>query len=308
VFSQGFTRESTDGSLNSTGQKLKQKFNLLRRRAANQFLVVHGRLGEASHLRLAQKLVCACGSMKYLDLTFATPAANLACDEALLDACDEQPSEEILRFWEPVRHFVVLGYANRAAAEADLDACRARQIPVHRRCSGGGTVLQGPGCLNYSLVLRLDRHSELETIPAANRYIMERQRQSLEGLMKSPISIQGITDLSFFAGKDANTGGLVKFSGNAQRRKRHALLFHGTFLLDFDIDLIQQILPMPSREPEYRQHRPHRQFLDNLRVSAAAIKAALRETWAAVEEEDRAPEIPSSLLQKYGSEEWNFKF
>src|SRR5271166_1683801 len=28
--------------------------------------------------------------MKFLDLTLPTPAANLACDEALLDACDDQ--------------------------------------------------------------------------------------------------------------------------------------------------------------------------------------------------------------------------
>jgi lipoate-protein ligase A len=204
---------------------------------------------------------------------------------------------------------VVLGYANRAASEADLDACRARGIPVHRRCSGGGAVLQGPGCLNYSLILSLDRHPDLQTIPAANRHIMERQRQTLERLLASPVSVQGITDLSFVPrGKDEETGGLVKFSGNAQRRKRHALLFHGTFLLDFDIDLVQKILPMPTREPDYRQHRPHRQFLANLRVSAAAIKAALRETWGAVEAPTRAPEIPPSLLEKYEGEAWNCKF
>ena len=28
--------------------------------------------------------------MKYLDLTLSTPAENLACDEALLDFCEER--------------------------------------------------------------------------------------------------------------------------------------------------------------------------------------------------------------------------
>ena len=56
--------------------------------------------------------------MKLCDLTLATPEENLACDEALLDLCEAGHSGDILRFWEPSRHFVVLGYANKAAREA----------------------------------------------------------------------------------------------------------------------------------------------------------------------------------------------
>ena len=48
--------------------------------------------------------------MKYLDLTFADPAHNLACDEALIDFCEANPGgEEVLRVWEPTNYFVVLG-------------------------------------------------------------------------------------------------------------------------------------------------------------------------------------------------------
>lgn len=241
--------------------------------------------------------------MNYLDLTLPTPAANLACDEALLNACDANPDAEILRCWEPAGPFVVLGYANRAAAEANLAACRAQKIPVHRRCSGGGAVLQGPGCLNYSLILAIDRHPALHTIPATNCHIMEKQRRALESVLASPVTVQGVTDLAV----DRGPAGPLKFSGNAQRRLRHALLFHGTFLLDFNLDLIQEILPMPSREPEYRQKRPHYQFLANLRVSADTIKTALRETWLAGEA-TTPPEIATALLEKYDNEEWNFKF
>ena len=92
--------------------------------------------------------------MKCLDLTLRTPAENLACDEGLLDFCEGGCGHEILRFWEPQTHFVVLGHANRVATEVDREACERLGIPVLRRCSGGGTVLQGPGCLNYSLILK----------------------------------------------------------------------------------------------------------------------------------------------------------
>src|SRR4051794_12657586 len=93
--------------------------------------------------------------MKYIDLTLSTPPEDLACDEALLDLCEEGSEGELLRFWEPQQPFVVLGYANQAAVEADLDACKAHEVGVFRRCSGGGTVLQGAGCLNYSVILQI---------------------------------------------------------------------------------------------------------------------------------------------------------
>jgi lipoate-protein ligase A len=247
--------------------------------------------------------------MKFLDLTLPAPAANLACDEALLDSCDQNPDAETLRFWEPDRYFVVLGYANRAASEANLAACRAQNIPVLRRCSGGGAVLQGPGCLNYSLILSLQRHPALHTIPAANRHIMEHQRQTLQRLLAFPVSIQGVTDLSLRRSlADGGPGAPLKFSGNAQRRKRHALLFHGAFLLDFDISLIQKILPMPSRQPDYRQNRPHSQFLTNLRLSPTPIKTALRQTWSAIQPLAPPPQIPPALLEKYAGDPWNLKF
>src|SRR5207248_7893855 len=77
-------------------------------------------------------------SMKYLDLTLPTAAENLACDEALLDWCEEEQGMETLRVWEAREYFVVLGYANKAEIEVNVKACRARRIPIFRRCSGGG--------------------------------------------------------------------------------------------------------------------------------------------------------------------------
>src|SRR2546426_2926796 len=82
-------------------------------------------------------------AMKVFDLALPTPEQNLACDEALLDLCEEDGCEEILRFWEHRKHFVVLGYSNNAATEVNLDAARRDGVPVLRRCSGGGAVLQG---------------------------------------------------------------------------------------------------------------------------------------------------------------------
>ena len=238
--------------------------------------------------------------MKHLDLTLPSPAENLACDEALLDACEENDGEEVLRFWETSETFVVVGYANKIAAEVNVENCRARQIPIFRRCSGGGTVLQGRGCLNYTLILRIAENSATASISSANKFIMERNREAIEALFKSQISVRGHTDLAI-AGR--------KFSGNSQRRKKNFLLFHGTFLLNFDLALVGDFLRMPSRQPDYRQSRSHDDFLANLNLPAERIKVALKEIWNAPGELKAVPqsEIQTLAAQKYSTGEWNFK-
>src|SRR4051812_7109119 len=120
--------------------------------------------------------------MKFLDLTLPTPAENLACDEALLD-CGEGEGVEVLRTWEPAEHFVVLGYANKTSVEVNVKACGERSIPILRRCSGGGAVLQGPGCLNYSLVRPIAQGSVFQSITETNCFIMKRHAQILSGVL-----------------------------------------------------------------------------------------------------------------------------
>ncbi len=244
--------------------------------------------------------------MNFLDLTFPTPAENLAADEALLDWCDETGGPEILRFWEPRELFVVVGYANKVATETHAAVCAENKIPILRRCSGGGTVLQGPGVLNYSLILKIAEGGPLAGITSANRFIMERNRAALESEFRISnfefrISVSGHTDLA--------VNGL-KFSGNAQRRKKTHLLFHGAFLLHFDLALVGKFLTMPSLQPDYRQNRPHSDFITNLPISAAAVKQALRTAWGAVDPVEALPHerIQSLARDKYATNEWNLKF
>ena len=236
--------------------------------------------------------------MQHLDLTWADPAMNLACDHALLDACEAGRLGGVLRFWSPTNYFVVVGYGNRIGTEVNLAACAARGIPVLRRCSGGGTVLQGPGCLNYALIAPSE--GPMATITGANRHIMEAHQQVFSELLGQPVHTLGITDLA--------VGGR-KFSGNAQRRKRNWLLFHGTFLLDMDIPLIETLLRRPSLEPDYREGRSHEAFLMNTGLSADRIKAALCQTWGASEPLALTlePETLQLVAEKYSRPEWNRK-
>jgi len=235
------------------------------------------------------------------DLTLPSPQENLACDEALLDLCEKGEADELLRLWEPSQYFVVVGYGNRVRSEVSLPFCQQHTIPIFRRCTGGGTVLQGPGVLNYSLVLRAHSSGPAHTISAANNFILKRHQAALVALLRAPVEIRGHTDLAI--------GGL-KFSGNSQRRGKDHLLFHGSFLLHFDVKLVEKVLPMPSRTPDYRLGRSHSDFLMNLKIPASLIKRSLLQAWDA---KDQLAEIPLEQItrlarHKYGSDAWNFKF
>lgn len=217
--------------------------------------------------------------MKYLDLTLPTPQENLALDEALMDWCEEGLGTEVLRFWEAPQYFVVLGYSSKIESEVKLGSCRRAGVPVFRRASGGGTVLQGPGCLSYSLVLNIPERGPLAGIRSATCHIMNLHREALNPLAPG-IKVCGTSDL---------TVGERKFSGNAQRRKRRAFLFHGTFLLDFDLARVQELLEHPGRRPDYRADRSHADFLTNLRVPAARVKQQLKAAWDAAQPLARLP-------------------
>lgn len=221
--------------------------------------------------------------MKYLDLTSPTPAANLALDEELLDAAERGNGGEVLRVWESPTPFVVVGYGNKIETEVNVAVCAQRGIPVLRRCSGGGTVVQGPGCLSYALILDIATNPELRNVTAANRFIMERNRAAIQSVVSSPqslVEVHGHTDLTLLS-PNSQLPAPLKFSGNAQRRRRRFILFHGTFLLHFDLALISKLLPPPSRQPCYRESRIHADFLTNLALPADVIKAVLKKIWAA---------------------------
>lgn len=209
---------------------------------------------------------------------------TLACEEALLNRSEQNHGPNLLWFWEPRAFFVVAGFSRPLEEDVDLEACRAMRIPVLRRCSGGGTVLQGPGCLNYGLVLEITPGSPWRTIVKANASIMQCHRQSIENLLQIPVQIHGVTDLTL---------GNRKFSGNAQRRRHHFLLFHGCFMLDLDLAVVTKVLRLPKQQPPYRQGRMHEDFLVNLHQPAQAIQNALLQSWAGLSMDlPRAPIVP----------------
>ena len=240
--------------------------------------------------------------MDYLHLTLPTPEENLALEEALLDEAENDATQaNVLRVWESTSHVVVLGSGCRFEEDVREEACRADGVPILRRASGGGTVLLGPGCLNFCVVLAYERAPALETIGGAFAFVLARVRAAL-GQVGLDVEQRGISDL-VYQGR--------KVSGSGQRRRRRIVLVHGTLLYGFDVALIERYLPLPipKRRPAYRRDRSHREFVGNLPVDPKALHSALRAVWNADLARAAWPvdQIGRLVREKYTSRKWLYR-
>jgi lipoate-protein ligase A len=236
--------------------------------------------------------------MRYLDLTMPSLAGNLALDEALLDEAEAADApRETLRLWESPALGVVIGRSSRMAVEVREETCRELKVPVLRRISGGAAVVVGPGCLMYALVLSLRLRPQLRAIDQAHAHVLGTIAAALRPAAPG-MAHRGTCDLAI---------GEKKVSGNSVRCRREHLLYHGTLLYDFPLEMVGQLLAMPPRQPEYRQTRAHDEFVMNLPLDAAALRAALRSAWSAWDECAEWPRSETVRLaaEKYGRRDWN---
>jgi lipoate-protein ligase A len=236
--------------------------------------------------------------MKLLDLTLESPAENLALDEALLDAAEAgELTGDVLRLWEPPAPLVVVGRSSRVAEEVDLAACQADGVSVLRRATGGAAVVGGPGCLMYSALLSYAGHEHLRLIDQAHRHVPGIVQAALAPLVPG-VEHLGTCDLAI---------GGRKFSGNAVRCKREHLLYHGTLLYAFDLELIGRLLRTPPRQPDYRAGRGHEDFVMNLPLTAATLRRALAAAFGANENLSTWPRERTERLaiERYENQAWN---
>jgi len=238
--------------------------------------------------------------MKLANYIPNTPEEAIAFDELLLKKAESGETGQTLWFWEAREHFVVVGRSGKVAEDCFISNCEKDDMKILRRISGGGTVLQGPGCFNYSLVLSYEKERGYKDINESYELILEK---TADGLGKKGFSIE------FYPISDLALNG-KKISGNAQARKKKYFLHHGTFLYDFDIEKIGKYLNYPSREPGYRQGRRHIDFVTNLSIDRKRLKENLKdiyepsgETWEP--DPNDLKELEELIIQKYSKDSWN---
>ncbi|WP_153556000.1 lipoate--protein ligase family protein [Roseimaritima sediminicola] len=236
--------------------------------------------------------------------TLEKPAENLALDEALLMTAEADEGPPVLRLWQFRTPTVILGRGSRIADEVDLTFCQQHGIPVLRRCSGGASVVGGPTCLMYSLVIDLRAQPQLRKLDNVHPYVMQRVllavQRSLPEIAAERLRFQGTCDLTLDD---------CKFSGNSLRMARNHSLYHGTLLLDADLDLVAGCLATAPRQPDYRQGRSHRQFITNLPACPERLAEELARVFAAEAPLETIPERLTGDLarQRYATAAWTHR-
>lgn len=204
---------------------------------------------------------------EFLDLKPRNPYLSLAIDQALSEHTAQPGVHGGIRLWTNPTS-VILGRSCRAEANLVPDLIRRFRVShsrskwtpaVCRRASGGGTVVHGPGNLNYSIFVPIDRYPSLYPVKASYSILLEMVRHALftQGI---DARLEGKSDLVI-----AGNPSPLKVSGNAQFRKHGVLVHHGTLITRPNlIGEVKEYLLHPPEEPAYRAGRSHEGFLGSL--------------------------------------------
>jgi len=174
---------------------------------------------------------------RILDYSSKSSAMNLAIDEAILRCLLEDRSPNTLRLWKNPPT-VVIGCFQNPKSEVNIEACKKLGISVVRRASDGGAVYHDYGNLNYSLIVhKSSLKAHLEDVE--NSY----------DLFCSGV-IEGLKMLGINAHnrKGEIMIGRKKVSGSAQHRLYHAILHHGTLMVDVNLDMLGRTLGISDSE------------------------------------------------------------
>ena len=177
-------------------------------------------------------------------------------DSQLLEGEDDSVSTMV---WFPSEVCVVLGQSNKVE-EALLGKPVTRDgIPVYRRPSGGEAVILTPDTLVISTILNeTNLSSPLRYFQFYNlRVIGCLKAMGIEGLR-----YRGISDSAI---------GEKEILGSSIYRNHWKIFYHAVLNISMPIDLIGKYLKHPPREPEYRDGRPHHEFVTSLHAEGYTL-------------------------------------
>lgn len=247
--------------------------------------------------------------------------ANMAIDEALLDAFDPDRSPPVLRLygWRPTA--LSVGRFQEPAAVLDLDRCRADGVPAVRRITGGGVIYHAEE-LTYAIVCAPRHLPPASTVKDTFRHLTGfllafYRSLGLDAHWAADVAADdarlGKRTAFCFAGKeecDILVDGR-KIGGNAQRRLRNAIFQHGS-------------IPLADRVGTGLRYLRERPAQDDLRVAslldlgidlpadalsrrlAASFERSLGASLAASElTDDEGSRAATMVAGKYAEYDWN---
>lgn len=155
--------------------------------------------------------------------------------------------------WQPAETIIVLGQSNTPEKSLILENVVSDGIPVTKRPTGGEAVILTPqmAVITVARVFPgLVRSRDL--FMEVNGMILD----LLSDLGVKNYGTRGISDITI---------GHRKILGSSMHRRENRLVYHAVLNIAGDPSIFERYLRHPSREPDYRQNRPHGEFVTSLK-------------------------------------------
>ena len=210
-------------------------------------------------------------TFRLLDTPPVTAAENMALDEVLLEARSRSLSPDTVRFLRFSPTAVLVGFHQSVEEEVRTDFCLEKGIHVNRRITGGGAIFLDESQLGWELVC--DKGFFDFSMPGPNLF-----RRLCEPVVTA-LQRLGVR-AGFRPRNDIEVDGR-KISGTGGTDSGNAFLFHGSLLVDFDVETMLKALKVPVEKLEAKEIESLRQRVTCLKWELGesppleAIKAAL---------------------------------
>jgi lipoate-protein ligase A len=190
---------------------------------------------------------------RVIDTGLRPAAQNIALNRALLEARQAEEIPSTLRFLR-FTPSALLGYHQSAEQELNLDYCRANQIEIQRRITGGGAIYFDETQIGWELYLH-KRDVGTADMQAISRRICHAAATAISAL--------GV-DARYRPRNDIEVDGR-KISGTGGAFDGDALLFQGTLLIDFDVEKMLRVLRISAEKLSDKAIATARERVANLK-------------------------------------------
>ena len=238
-------------------------------------------------------------------------ARGLAVDDTLPCAVGRHHSPPILHLYNFIPSAIVGKYQDMEAA-LRLDRCEARGIEYNRRSTGGGTVIMGPEIVSLGLGINVDYPGLKKGVGGVF--------ESLSIVLINALAKLGV-EAYFQPKNDLEVSGKKIAGLSAAAEANNTLLFHTSLLVNFDVELMTDIMNTPVVKFQDKGYNCFSQRMTTIRHETGrevsvketmeAVQGAFEEEFQIVFQEDRPDSWEQNIIQnfideRYTQENWIF--
>jgi lipoate---protein ligase len=198
---------------------------------------------------------------RLLDTPPLSAAENMALDDTLVELKGKGETPDTIHFLQFSPRAVLTGFHQSVEEEIRTEYCKAHQIHINRRITGGGAIFFDESQIGWEIICdKAFFHLQVPT---------DRLFKTLCDPVISALDDLGLK-ASFRPRNDIEINGR-KISGTGGTESEGAFLFQGTLLTDFDVDTMLKCLRIPIEKLKAKE-------IDSVKERVTCLKWELGRT------------------------------